>query len=277
MFTTGFKFFFGIAVALVLSAVVYGYATGGEHVGPVTWGWKGGVGDHVGYVMLMAGGVVAATVSFVIVAFRDADPSAQAHYLGVDEIVPTARVTGSYWPVVGAFGVGIGLLGLVLTPVLFVGGIALCSIVAIEWTMDAWADRATGDAEANAALRDRVMAPFEIPVAGALAVSVIVLAGSRIFLNASKNGAVLWAGVIAAVIFGIGILYAAKPKMNRNIIAGLVLTTGLAVITGGIVAGIDGEREFHHHGESHGDEHGDDHDDHDHEDDESHAEDDHSE
>ena len=266
MFTTGFKFYFGLAVALVLSAVVYGYATGGEHVGPVTWGWKGGVGDHVGYVMLMAGGVVASAVSFVIVAFRDADPSAQAHYLGVDEIVPTATVTGSYWPVVGAFGAGVGLLGLVLTPVLFVGGIVVCSLAAIEWMMDAWADRATGDAEANAALRDRVMAPFEIPVAGVLAVGVVVLAGSRIFLNASKNGAVFWAAMISIAIFGIGVLYAAKPKMNRNIIAGLVLTCGLAVIAGGIVAGVDGEREFHHH-VPHGDDHGDD----------SHAEDDHSE
>lgn len=263
MFTTGFKFFFGTAVVLFLSAVVYGYATGGEHVGPVTWGWKGGVGDHVGYITLMGGAVVASTVSFVIVAFRDADPSAQAHYLGVDDIVPTAHVTGSYWPVVGAFGVGIGLLGLVLTPVLFVGGIVVCSLAAIEWMMDAWADRATGDAEANAALRDRVMAPFEIPVAGVLAVGVVVLAGSRIFLNVSKNGAVFWAGAIATVIFGLGILYAAKPKMNRNVMAGLVLATGLAVITGGILAGIDGEREFEHHDSDH--------------DDDSHAEDDHSE
>lgn len=265
MFTTGFKFYFGLAAALVLSAVIYGYATGGEHVGPITWGWKGGVGEHIGYTMLMASGVVASAISFVIVAFRDADPSAQAHYLGVDEIVPTATVTGSYWPVVGAFGAGVGLLGLALTPVLFVGGIVICSLAAIEWMMDAWADRATGDAEANAALRDRVMAPFEIPVAGTLAVGVIVLAGSRIFLNASKNGAVFWAGLIAILIFGIGVLYAAKPKMNRNIIAGLVLTCGLAVIAGGVVAGVDGEREFHPH-EPHGEDHGDDH-----------AEDDHSE
>ena len=114
MFTTGFKFYFGLAVALVLSAVVYGYATGGEHVGPVTWGWKGGVGDHVGYTMLMAGGVVASAVSFVIVAFRDADPAAQSHYMGVEAIAPTTPVTGSFWPVVGAFGGAAMVLGLVL-------------------------------------------------------------------------------------------------------------------------------------------------------------------
>ena len=48
MFTTGFKFFFGLTIALTVGAVAYGYSTGGEHVGPVTLGWKGGVGDHVG-------------------------------------------------------------------------------------------------------------------------------------------------------------------------------------------------------------------------------------
>ena len=56
---------------------------------PSRWGWKGGVGDHVAYVVLMGLGVVAMTISFVIVAFRDADPAAQAHYLGVDSVVPT--------------------------------------------------------------------------------------------------------------------------------------------------------------------------------------------
>ena len=160
MFTTGFKFFFGLAVALVLSAVVYGYATGGQHVGPLTWGWKGGVGDHIGYVMLMASGVVSSALAFVVVAFRDADPSAQAHYLGVDDVAPTTHVTGGVWPVVAAFGTAIGLIGLVLSPVLFVGGLVIVALSAIEWTMDAWADRATGDAVANAALRDRVMAPI---------------------------------------------------------------------------------------------------------------------
>ena len=71
-------------------------------------------------------------------------------------------------------------------------------------------------------------------------------------------GGVFWAGAIATVIFGLGILYAAKPKMNKNVLAGLVLATGAAVVAGGIVAAVDGEREFEKHGE-HGEEHGEDH------------------
>ena len=249
MFTTGFKFFFGLAIALMGAAVIVGYATGGGHVGPITWGWKGGVGDHVSYIVLMGLGVVAMAISFVIIAYRDADPAAQAHYLGVDSIVPTAQVTGTPWPVVGAFGAAIMVLGLALSSAVFVLGLVICSLVAFEWMMDAWADRATGDPATNRALRDRVMAPIEIPVAGLGLVAVMILAASRIFLNVSKNGAVFWAGAISVVIFGLGILYAARPKMNKNVLAGLLLATGVAVIAGGIVAAVDGEREFEQHGE----------------------------
>ncbi len=247
MFTTGFKYFFGLSVVLVTAAVVYGYDTGGAHVGPVSWGWKGGVGDHFGYVILMGLGFTVGAIGLVVVAYRDADPAAQAHYADVDYIAPTTPVTGSVWPVVGAFGVGIMAVGLVLHSAVFVTGLVVCSLVVIEWAMDAWADRATGDAQANQALRDRIMAPFEIPIAGTLGVGVLVLATSRILLNSSVNGAVVWAGCLATAIFGIGILYATAPKFNKNIISALVLAGGIAVIAGGIVAAVDGEREFHPH------------------------------
>ena len=68
MFTTGFKFFFGLTIALTIGAVAYGYSTGGEHVGPVTLGWKGGVGDHVGYLVLIGGAFASGRRRFVAVA-----------------------------------------------------------------------------------------------------------------------------------------------------------------------------------------------------------------
>ena len=85
---------------------------------------------------------------------------------------------------------------------------------------------------------------------------IIVLAVSRIPLNATPNGAVIWAGVIAIMIFGTGTLYASKPKLNKNIIAGLALVGACAVLAGGIVAAVDGEREFHpHHADDPAEEH----------------------
>ncbi len=247
MFTTGFKFFFGIAAALVTASVVYGYSTGGGGVGPVTLGWKGGVGDHVGYVLLFGLGLVASLFAFALVSFRDADHAAQAHYLGIETVAPTTDVTGTLWPVVAAAGAGTAAVGLVLHPAVFVVGLALTSISAISWTMDAWADRATGDSVANRALRNRVMAPFEIPIAGAGLIGVMVLAISRILLNASPNGAVFFASALAVVILALGTLYAAKPDLNKKIIPSLVLVAVAAVLVGGVLAAIDGERQFHPH------------------------------
>lgn len=255
MITTGFKFYFGLAAAFFVGAIAWGYSTGGEHVGPLTLGWKGGVGDHVGYLVLIGLGFATACFAGIIIAFRDADPAAQAHYMGVEAIVSTTPTTGSFWPVVAAFGAAIMLVGLVLTPVMFVAGVVIAVLAGIEWMMDAWADRATGDPVANKALRDQVMAPFEIPIGGIIGAALLALAVSRVFLAVSKNGAVIAAGVIAVIIFGLGILYAARPKMSKNVVAGLVLATGVAILAGGVIAAVQGERDFEHHGEEHGEDH----------------------
>jgi hypothetical protein len=260
MFTTGFKFFFGIGVALVTAAVLYGYTTGGNHMGPLSLGWKGGVGEHVGYGLLLGLGLSAIGIACTLVFFRDADPADQADYLGLDDVAPAPPVTGSFWPVVGAFGVGTMAVGLVLNTAIFITGLVLVGAVAIEWMMDAWADRATGDPEANRALRNRIMAPIEIPAAGAAAIAVAVLAISRILLNLSPLGAVVAAGVVSTVILGIAVLAASDLSVSRNVVAGLALVVGVAVLGGGVWAAVDGEREFHEHevhGEEH-DEHGDD-------------------
>ena len=143
MFTTGFKFFFGIGVALSTAAVVYGYTTGGNHMGPISLGWKGGVGEHIGYGLLVGLSMSAVGIALTLIFFRDADPADQADYMGVDDIAPTAPVTGSHWPIVGAFGAGTMAIGLVLNTAVFVVGLVICSLVAVEWMMDAWADRAT--------------------------------------------------------------------------------------------------------------------------------------
>ena len=93
MITTGFKFYFGLAAAFFVGAIAWGYSTGGEHVGPLTLGWKGGVGDHVGYLVLIGLGFATACFAGIIIAFRDADPAAQAHYMGVETIVSTTPTT----------------------------------------------------------------------------------------------------------------------------------------------------------------------------------------
>ena len=247
MFTTGFKFFFGIGVALSTAAVVYGYTTGGNHMGPISLGWKGGVGEHIGYGLLVGLSMSAVGIALTLIFFRDADPADQADYMGVDDIAPTAPVTGSHWPIVGAFGAGTMAIGLVLNTAVFVVGLVICSLVAVEWMMDAWADRATGDPEANRALRNRIMAPIEIPAAGAALVGIGVLAVSRILLNVTQLGPVIVAGVAAVAILLVAILATSGVKVSRNIVAGLALLLGVSILGLGVWAAVDGERDFEEH------------------------------
>ena len=251
MFTTGFKFFFGLGMALAGAAVFYGYTTGGNHMGPLSMGWKGGIGEHLGYSLLLGLGVTAMTVALFLVFFRDADPAAQAHYMGVEQIPANSLVTASFWPVVGAFGVGAMAIGLVLHTAVFVTGLVVCGVVAIEWLMDSWADRATGDPEANRVLRNRVMAPIEIPALGAALAAVGVLATSRILLATSKLGSVVVAGVVSVLILAVAVLFVSKRRINRNILAGSVLILAVAVLAGGVVATVTGERDFVHHDDDH--------------------------
>jgi len=106
VFTTGFKFFFGLFAAFCAAALVYGYTTGGNHVGPLSLGWKGGVGDHIGYGVLVGLAAVSLTISLVLVSFRDADASAQARLQNLAEVLTDQPVTASFWPVVASFGAG---------------------------------------------------------------------------------------------------------------------------------------------------------------------------
>ena len=45
MLTTGFKFWIGLCTVMLVAAVFAGYTTGGTETGPVSLGWKGGVGN----------------------------------------------------------------------------------------------------------------------------------------------------------------------------------------------------------------------------------------
>ena len=247
MFTTGFKFFFGLFVAFCAAALVYGYTTGGNHVGPISLGWKGGVGDHIGYGVLVALAFVSLTVSLVLVSFRDADAAAQARLQNLAEVLTDQPVAASFWPVVASFGAGAAAVGLVLHPMVFVLGLALVFLSLVEWTMDAWADRATGDTAVNRELRNRIMAPIEIPVVGALAVGVIVLAASRILLTVSKLEAVAVAGVVSALILVGAWVYTNRPGLGRRLVRILGPVAALLLLVGGVLAAVAGEREFVHH------------------------------
>jgi hypothetical protein len=251
MLTTGFKLFMGYCIGALLAAALYGYTTGGNHLGPLSVGWKGSVGEHIGYSVLLATGAVAGALSLVLVAFRDADARAAAELLGV-ETASAQRPTGaSYWPILAAFGVGAVVIGLVLSSAVFVAGVVLLVLVMFEWMMSAWADRATGDPEVNRELRDRIMQPIEVPLGAVLAIVAVPLAASRVFLSVSEFSAIWVATGVATVVLLGAILIALRPKLSKNVVAGMVLVGGIALVTAGIVAAAIGPRDIERHSTEH--------------------------
>ena len=254
MFKTGSKFLYGVAAFGFVAAIIYAIATSAgsltgdgfidKVLGPLTLGYKGGVGDHVGFTVLMVLSVASFFLAILLAAIRDGDAEAAAQVAGVETVpeVP-APAAVNYWPVVAAFSVAAVVLGLAIGSGLFALGCVGLTIATAEWAISAWADRITGDPAVNASIRNRMMHPVEIPVAAVLGIAIFVLAISRILLALPKNGSYLVFAILPAIIFGVGILIVTKPKLSRSVIAGLLLFGGFAVLAGGVAASIAGERE----------------------------------
>jgi hypothetical protein len=246
--TTGSKWFFGLGFVSLVLAVAYGWTTGGNGVGPLTMGYKGGVGDHFGYGVLVAAGFVSLFLGALSLAVRDAEALAEAQVAGTETVPPAIPAAASYWPAVTAFGVALVVIGLVASPVLFVIGLVALGVVLVEWAVQAWADHATGDPATNRQIRNHLMNPIEFPAAGLLAIGVVVAAFSRLFLSLSADAAV-WVGIgIAATIIAVGFFFASRPRISANVIVGVLLVAALVVIGLGIGGAVSGEREFHEPG-----------------------------
>jgi hypothetical protein len=261
MFKTGSKFLFALAGFGFVAAVAYAGGTG-DHaigmdtlVGPLTLGYKGYVGEHTGFSILIGVSAAALFLGIFLSALRDTDPDAQAQVVGLDA-VPEVEVpaTVNYWPVVGAFSLGAIALGLAIGPAMFVIGVIGLTVTAVEWAVRTWSDRATGDAEVNRAIRNRFMYPVEIPGVAVLGIGGLVLAISRILLALPKLGSYAVFALVPIAVLGIGALIVSKPKISPSVVAGLLLVGGVAILAGGVAAAVAGERE---HGEEEHEEEGD--------------------
>lgn len=252
MITRGSRFYFALAFLAYLGAIVWGLSTGGHLYGVFSLGYKEGVGDHVGYSILIGTAVVSAMLGFVTEAFRDADPDAQAEVVEL-ESVPEVEAPRSLspWPVVAAFSAGTLAIGLVVSSALFVVGLVGLGIVTVEWAVTNWADRQTGDPAVNRAIRNRILYPIEIPVGALLGIGVIVLAVSRVLLAIPKDASVVLAIVVATLVLIVASIIAAKPRVSANVVSALLLIGGVAVIASGIVAASVGTRDIEEHHEEH--------------------------
>ena len=257
MFTPAFRFFAGLATASLVAAFVVGFTSEVQTpmdriLGPLTLGWKGSVGNHFAYTFFVGLFAMAAALAGVLVAFRDADPEAEAQVVQTESVPLTRAPAGNnYIPALGSFGFVLALIGLATgNHILIGGGIVVVVAVAFTWTLRTWAERATGDDAVNAELYHRFVDPLRTPVVAVICIALVVLGLSRVLLAVSKTGSVIVFGGVATVFFVIAVLLALYPKSTRAITTVVVVFGALAILVAGIVGAFVGERDIEHHGDS---------------------------
>ena len=249
MIPSGSKWFYGLGVVTLVLAAAYGWTTGGNGLGPLSVGYKGAVGDHLGYGILLSAALVSFFVGAVTTATRDGDAEAVAQVAGTEAVPAVTPAGASYWPPIAAFGAALVVVGLVTEALMFIAGLVVLGIVLVEWGVQSWADRATGDPETNRRIRNRLMNPIEFPAAALLALAVLALGFSRLFLALSAEATVWVALGAGVVVVAGGFMVAARPRISSNVVVALVALGAVAVIAIGIIGGVAGTRDFEHHDE----------------------------
>lgn len=251
MITLGARLYFGLSAAAVLAAWVLGLASGGSILGVITFSWSGPVGDQFGFTVLTGLAAASFFLGVVTTAFRDADATAVIELTGADELPPTpVPATMSPWPLVAAVGVTLLAIGIIVDIWLTGMGLFLMGISAVEWVIGNWSERLTTDPEANSAIRNRLMAPFETPLAAAFGIFLFVFFASRVLLALPKMGATAAFAVAATLVLAVAAFIASRPTVGRTAITGALLVGALILIGGGIAGLAAGEREFHQLGDT---------------------------
>lgn len=252
MLTTGSKYFFFLGAIAVGGAAVYGWGSRGGLNGVLTLGQGGGVGDHIGVMVLLMAGAIAIFTGGALLAFRDADAEALQQLAGTDSVPEVPSPQGNrYWPALGAVSAAVVAVGLVTGSLLVLFGIIVGIVVLLEWMVSSWSERATGDEEVNRRIRNRIMNPIEIPLFGAIGVAAGVLCVSRVLLAVSETAAPIIAIAVAVVILALASIYATAPKAGRTIVAVICLLGGVGVLTGGIIGAAEGSRNYEKHEADH--------------------------
>lgn len=256
MFTTAFRFFAGLAIASLVAALLVGFTSETQApmdriLGPLTLGWKGAIGNHFAYVFFAGLAIVSGGLAGILIAFRDADPEAEAQVVHTDSVPLTRAPAGNnYLPALGAFAFVLALVGLASgNHVLIGGGLVVMLAVAFTWTLRTWAERATGDDTVNAELYHRFIDPLRTPVVAIVCIGLVVGGLSRVLLAVSKTGSVVVFGAAATLFFVVAAVLALYPKSTKTVTTILVVFGALAILVAGIVGAFVGERDIEHHGD----------------------------
>lgn len=223
MFTTGSKYFLGLTGLAAVAAVLYMIFVNPSDLGSVA------------LVSLVAGsGLVGGLLLFTRDATVDSPQAAWA--------AAARPETASVWPVVSALGAALVFVGVATVPAVFMLGVVVLLLGLAEWLVVDWASRASADNKFNTFVRERALAPIEMPVFAAVFAAVFAFSFSRIMLAIDKVGGAYLFIIVAAGILTVGFLIAFKPGFRGRVAAVVSTVAAVAVIGSGIVGATSGER-----------------------------------
>jgi hypothetical protein len=231
MIPTGSRFLFGAAVLATVGAVLYGITQEGS----------------LGTVGLISAALALFLLAGINLYTRDADVSSMDPAAAAESAAAASPPGPSMWPLVGAVGGVLLVVGLITYPVIFIFGLVALLAATVEWMVQAWSERASADARFNEGVRERIAHPLEFPILGAVALGIVIYSFSRIMLFLSRTGGPAVFIVIAALILVGGFLFAYRPSLRGGAIAGVLAIAAVGLVTGGIVAALEGERETEAH------------------------------
>lgn len=234
MITTGSKLFIGATVLSVVTAIVFGITTGGPT------GFMGTVG-------LISAAVVFAFLAGINLSGRDGTVPASQQDVQHTAAAAQAPVGRSMWPLVAALGIAGLVVGVVSHPTVFKVSFVVLLAAFVEWLVQAWSERASGDTAFNRTVRGRLLHPLEFPVLATVGLGAIIYSFSRIMLTASKSSGRWIFIVVGALVMAGAFVLAAKRGATRKVVA-TTCTLGTVVLLGvGIASAVGGQRTIEAH------------------------------
>ncbi len=228
MLTTGSKLFLGLSGLAFVAFVIYGATQNFGALG------------SIGLLSLL---VVAAGLGAFTLHTRDGNVSSMDEVQVRTSPAAADPVRSSAWPLAGALGGVLLVIGVITDARWFVAGIVVIIVVIAEWMILGWSERASADQAYNAEVRQRVLHPVELPIAGAVVLVVIIFGFSRMMLALPRDAGPALFVVAAALIAVFGAILAKRSSVRKGVVAGICAVGIVAVLAGGIASAVTGERD----------------------------------
>lgn len=231
MITTGTKLLLGSAIVSTVAAILYGVTQDGV----------------MGTIGLASAAIALAFLAGVNAFIRDSNVLDTDAASVESSAAAVVRPGDSIWPFMFAVGVIVVTVGFVTTQVVLTIGMVVVVAAGAEWMVHAWAERTSTDPELNDEVRVRTLGPLEFPLFGAICVGILVYAFSRVMLWFAQAETVALFAIVAGIVLLLAFVIAFRPGIRSGAIGGLLAVAGIAIIAGGVVTAVDGQREIHHH------------------------------